>query len=55
MWIHDVQWRDSVPYGETLHDKYYLFYCICIITKQSKVALHVHHLVIHSSVCLLPI
>ena len=25
MWIHDVQWRGSVPYGETLHDKYYLF------------------------------
>ena len=25
MWIHDVQWRDSVLYGETLHDKYYLF------------------------------
>ena len=39
MWIHDVQWRGSVPYGETLHDKYYLFECICIITKRSKVTL----------------
>ena len=43
MWIHDVQWRNNVPFVERLHNKlniyYKIIYCdVCIIINIKKIS-----------------